>query len=266
MDPAFSETNVVMIYVLGAAIAGLRLGRGPGTLTAVASVRGLRLLLRAAAVHVPGQRRAVRGHVPRHAGRDAHDRQPDGERAAAEPRRRRARATHGTAVCDEPRTGRHARQRQHGARGGPARRRGLRLPAPSCCTPDCIRAPAVSAGSSVERLVPGRGSLGRAVGLRSRPARRSRHRHAARRARRLPAAARRAARSACSRCCRRTGGASCCPSSGTCSRRSPDRLRSPGNESRWARRQRGRASRRRARACATRCSRRSRTTCARRCR
>jgi two-component system sensor histidine kinase KdpD len=38
MDPAFSETNVAMIYVLGATIAGLRLGRGPGTLTAVASV------------------------------------------------------------------------------------------------------------------------------------------------------------------------------------------------------------------------------------
>ena len=38
MDPTFSETNVAMIYVLGATIAGLRLGRGPGTLTAVASV------------------------------------------------------------------------------------------------------------------------------------------------------------------------------------------------------------------------------------
>ena len=33
-----SETNVAMIYVLGATIAGLRLGRGPGTLTAIASV------------------------------------------------------------------------------------------------------------------------------------------------------------------------------------------------------------------------------------
>ena len=38
MDPGFSETNVAMIYVLGATIAGLRLGRGPGTLTAIASV------------------------------------------------------------------------------------------------------------------------------------------------------------------------------------------------------------------------------------
>ncbi len=38
MDPAFSETNVAMIYVLGATIAGLRLGRGPGTLSAIFNV------------------------------------------------------------------------------------------------------------------------------------------------------------------------------------------------------------------------------------
>jgi two-component system sensor histidine kinase KdpD len=38
MDRTFSETNVAMIYVLGATIAGLRLGRGPGILTAVAGV------------------------------------------------------------------------------------------------------------------------------------------------------------------------------------------------------------------------------------
>jgi two-component system sensor histidine kinase KdpD len=38
MDPTFSETNVAMIYVLGAAIAGMRLGRGPGTFTAITSV------------------------------------------------------------------------------------------------------------------------------------------------------------------------------------------------------------------------------------
>jgi two-component system sensor histidine kinase KdpD len=38
MDPTFSETNVAMVYVLGATIAGLRLGRGPGSLTAIANV------------------------------------------------------------------------------------------------------------------------------------------------------------------------------------------------------------------------------------
>ena len=38
MDPTFSETNLAMVYVLGASIAGLRLGRGPGTFTAIANV------------------------------------------------------------------------------------------------------------------------------------------------------------------------------------------------------------------------------------
>ena len=38
MDPAFSETNVAMIYVLGATVAGLRLGRGPGTFCAIVGV------------------------------------------------------------------------------------------------------------------------------------------------------------------------------------------------------------------------------------
>jgi two-component system sensor histidine kinase KdpD len=38
MDPYFSNTNVVMVFLLGAAIAGLRLGRGPASLTAVLNV------------------------------------------------------------------------------------------------------------------------------------------------------------------------------------------------------------------------------------
>jgi two-component system sensor histidine kinase KdpD len=38
LDPHFSSTNLVMVYLLGAVIAGLRLGRGPATLTAVLSV------------------------------------------------------------------------------------------------------------------------------------------------------------------------------------------------------------------------------------
>jgi two-component system sensor histidine kinase KdpD len=38
MDPFFHGANLVMIYLLGAAIAGLRLGRGPATLTAVLNV------------------------------------------------------------------------------------------------------------------------------------------------------------------------------------------------------------------------------------
>ena len=38
MDPFFHGANLVMVYLLGAAIAGLRLGRGPATLTAVLNV------------------------------------------------------------------------------------------------------------------------------------------------------------------------------------------------------------------------------------
>jgi two-component system sensor histidine kinase KdpD len=38
MDPLFSVTNLVMIYLLGAAIAGLRLGRGPAALVAVLNI------------------------------------------------------------------------------------------------------------------------------------------------------------------------------------------------------------------------------------
>ena len=38
VDPFLSDTNLVMVYLLGAAIAGLRLGRGPATLTAVLNI------------------------------------------------------------------------------------------------------------------------------------------------------------------------------------------------------------------------------------
>jgi len=38
MYPYFELTNIVMVYLLGATVAGLRFGRGPATLTAVANV------------------------------------------------------------------------------------------------------------------------------------------------------------------------------------------------------------------------------------
>jgi two-component system sensor histidine kinase KdpD len=38
MDPFFSATNLVMVYLLGAAIAGLRYGRAPAVLTAVLNI------------------------------------------------------------------------------------------------------------------------------------------------------------------------------------------------------------------------------------
>jgi two-component system sensor histidine kinase KdpD len=41
MYPYFALTNLVMVYLLGATVAGLRLGRGPASLTAVANVAAL---------------------------------------------------------------------------------------------------------------------------------------------------------------------------------------------------------------------------------
>jgi two-component system sensor histidine kinase KdpD len=38
MDPHFSGTNIVMVYLLGAAISGLRYGRGPSAVTAVLNI------------------------------------------------------------------------------------------------------------------------------------------------------------------------------------------------------------------------------------
>jgi two-component system sensor histidine kinase KdpD len=38
VDPFLSDTNLVMVYLLGAAIAGLRFGRGPAALTAVLNI------------------------------------------------------------------------------------------------------------------------------------------------------------------------------------------------------------------------------------
>ena len=52
-------------------------------------------------------------------------RQSDGERAPADARGRRTRATHGAAVCDEPRAGSDARHRRTWPRGGPACGRGV---------------------------------------------------------------------------------------------------------------------------------------------
>ena len=52
--PYFELTNLVMVYLLGATIAALRLGRGPASLTAVVNVAGIRLLLRAAPAYFCG--------------------------------------------------------------------------------------------------------------------------------------------------------------------------------------------------------------------
>ena len=59
MFPYFELANIVMVYLLGVVDRGLRFGRVPSVLTAVAERALLRLLLRAAAVHVRRVRRAV---------------------------------------------------------------------------------------------------------------------------------------------------------------------------------------------------------------
>ena len=90
MDPVFSETNVAMIYVLGATIAGLRLGRGPGTLTAITSVAAFDFFFVPPRLtfQVSDAQYVVTFVVMLAV--TLIDRQPDGEREAAEPRRRRA--------------------------------------------------------------------------------------------------------------------------------------------------------------------------------
>ena len=151
---------------------------------------GLRLLLRAAALHVRGLRRAVRGHLRGHAGGHARDREPDGERAPADARRRRARAAHGAPVRHEPGARRDARDREHGRGRGAPRGRSVRLR--GCPAPARRRGtPAGAAARAGGELLAGaRGPFDRAVGGGSRPPGRHRLRHVAVGARTLRAARR----------------------------------------------------------------------------
>ena len=68
--PYFDLANIVMVFLL--AVVGrrrVRFGRGPAVLAAFVSVGAVRLLLRAAALLVRGQRRAVPADLRRDAGR-----------------------------------------------------------------------------------------------------------------------------------------------------------------------------------------------------
>ena len=267
MYPYFELANLVMVYLLGVVVAGLRFGAAPSVLTAVAE--------RARASISSSCRRASRSRWPTCSTCVTFAVMLTvalviatlmAQRAAADARRRRARAAHGAAVRDEPRARRDARQRR-AWRGSPSgtsprfRVRGVVL------LPDAAGRLRYPAETPHGRLVPRRGSRRRAVGRRSRPARGPRLRHAAGGAGAVSAARRRtSAASACWPCCRAIRGACCCPSSGTCSRHS--RARSAWRSSARGSPSSGRRARRGgdARGCATRCSRRSRTTCARRSR
>ena len=71
MYPYFELANIVMAYVLGSTIAGVRFGRGPAVVAADRQRARVRFLFRAAAVHVLGRRLPVHRDVRRHADRDA---------------------------------------------------------------------------------------------------------------------------------------------------------------------------------------------------
>ena len=99
MYPYFELANIVMVYVLG--VDDRRRcasAAGPRSLAAVAERRLLRLLLRAAALHVRGRGRPVHGHVRRDADRGAGHREPDGA-ACASRRASPARASGAPRCC-----------------------------------------------------------------------------------------------------------------------------------------------------------------------
>ena len=127
MYPYFELANIVMAYVLGSTIAGVRFGRGPAIVAAVANVLAFDFCF------VPPRFTfsvADAQYIVTFAVMlivDAGDRESHGERPAADARRRCARAAHGVAVRDESRAGGDARRHQHGARRRAARRRSLRL-------------------------------------------------------------------------------------------------------------------------------------------
>ena len=175
MYPYFELTDVVMVYMLGAA------HRGTASRPRARGRRGARqhsraqLLLRAAAIHVRRERRSVPGHVLGDVDRDPGHRDADGERAAADAGRGCTRAAYGIAVCDEPRACGNARPVEPGYRRSNAHRGSLRQqggdPAAgrewSAPTSRRIAARLLAARSRpVDRTVGGRPRSARRAGIR----------------------------------------------------------------------------------------------------
>ncbi len=213
----------------------------------------LRLLLRAALLHLRGLGHAVPRHLRGHAGGGPRDQQPRG----AHPRPGRvgpgARAAHGRALRDEPRAGRHARRPRAAGGGGAAHRGGVPHPGRGAA-PAAGRAP--GPGRWRRRAVPAghERAGGRPVGPRARAGRRPGHRYAPRRLRALRAADRLARHAwACSGSGLRIRARSRRRSSSTSSRPSParPRWRSSGRGSPRTRSRRRCAPR--PSGCATRC-------------
>jgi hypothetical protein len=57
--PHFDAVNIVMVYLLGATLAGLGLGRGPSALTAIANAAAFQIDIRALRVYVASLRRKL---------------------------------------------------------------------------------------------------------------------------------------------------------------------------------------------------------------
>ena len=266
MYPYFELTDIVMAYMLGAAVAGLRLGRGPALLAAVAKIARARFLLRAATIHLRGARRPpcrdLRGDADSHDG----DRNADGERPTADSRRRSARATHGAPLCDESRACSDTRHAQPGHSRGDGTSPRYSTAWPCSCFP--TRRAGCPIPRPPPRLLAARSrSFDRTVGRRPQPARGPRIRHPACRPGALPAAQRRARHAR--RACNPAGESPSHPAPRTAPSardlRRPDR-RSRSSAPSSPSTQNPHASRPRQRACATPCLPRSRTICERRSR
>ena len=208
--PYFDLANIVMLFLLTVVLVAVRFGRGPAVLAAFVSVGRVRFLLRAAAVLVRGERRAVPADLRRDARGRAHHRADDGGTALPGDASRRiarsarARSTSSRATCRACcRPSRWSTPPPASSRGRSARRsrcssRTSRSASP-CATRAAQRSPSTSAPRS------------------GRSTRRSRRASAPIRS---PAArsctcrcARRCARAACSRSGRRIAGCCSCPSS-----------------------------------------------------
>jgi two-component system sensor histidine kinase KdpD len=178
MYPYFELANIVMAYVLGSTIAGVRFGRGPAIVAAIAnvivfdfcfvpqrytfSVDDFQYLVTFAVMLIvtmviANLMASVRQQT----------------RVAGARERRTAML-----YCHEPRAGGDARCHEHGARCRTSRGRSVRLFRCRAAA-GCERPAAISARATDGGIVRARGPLDRAVGRRSRPARGARFGHAA---------------------------------------------------------------------------------------
>ncbi len=112
MYPHVDTVNILMVYLLGVTVAGLRLGRGPSVLTSVLSVASFDYFS-SPALQFRGVGCAVSDHFRGDAADLAGHRHTDGQRASADPGVGCARTTHLTLVCDEPRTRGDPWDREH---------------------------------------------------------------------------------------------------------------------------------------------------------